>query len=114
MTEELCYGYAGDTDRADMTRNRPSGGVFGITSNTQLKFSRYRMLRNMSGQFGITSNTLEFFRACRRRIRRLRAGTRSCGPGLPVYDYRGRGVPSHRLGRIHPYIRSCSATGTDR
>ena len=21
-----------------------------------------------------------------------------------VYDYRGRGTPSHRLGRIHPYV----------
>ena len=54
--------------------------------------------------------------ARRRRsgFRRLRAGTRSCGPGPPVYDYRGRGTPSHRLGRIHPYVRSCSATGTDR
>ena len=50
----------------------------------------------------------------RRRFRRLRAGTRSCGPGPPVYDYRGRGTTSHRLGRIHPYVRSCSATGTDR
>ena len=40
-------------------------------------------------------------RAGRRRIRRLRAGTRSCGPGPPVCDYRGRGAPSHRLGRIH-------------
>ena len=41
-------------------------------------------------------------------------GTRSCGPRPPVYNYRGRGTPSHRLGRIHPYVRSCSATGTDR
>ena len=56
----------------------------------------------------------EFIRAGRRRIRRLRAGTRSCGPGPPVYDYRGRGAPSHCLGRIHPYVLSCSATGTDR
>ena len=30
----------------------------------------------------------EFIRAGRRRIRRLRAGTRSCGRGPPVYDYR--------------------------
>ena len=37
-----------------------------------------------------------------------------CGPGPPVFDYRGRGTPSHCLGRIHPYVRSCSATGTDR
>ena len=56
----------------------------------------------------------EFIRAGRRRFRRLRAGTKSCGPGPPVYDYRGRGTPSHRSGRIHPYVRSCSATGTDR
>ena len=49
-----------------------------------------------------------------RRFRRLRAGTRSFGPGPEVYDYRGQGTPSHRLGRIHPYVRSCSATGTDR
>ena len=28
------------------------------------------------------------------------------GPGPPVYDYRGRGTPSRRLGRIHPYVRS--------
>ena len=42
------------------------------------------------------------------------AGTRSCGPGPPVYDYRGRGTQSHRSGRIHPYVLSCSATGTDR
>ena len=35
-------------------------------------------------------------------------------PGPPVNDYRGWGTPSHRLGRIHPYVRSCSATGTDR
>ena len=56
----------------------------------------------------------EFIRAGRRRFRRLRAGTRGCGPGPPVYDCRGRGTPSHRLGRIHPYVRSCSATGTDR
>ena len=56
----------------------------------------------------------EFIRAGRRCILRLRAGTRSCGPGPPVYDYRGRGAPSHCWGRIHPYVRSCSATGTDR
>ena len=67
-----------------------------------------------TGMFGITSNTLvrsisEFIRAGRRRFR---AGTRSCGPGPPAYDYRGRCTPSHRLGRIHPYVRSCSATGT--
>ena len=38
--------------------------------------------------------------ADRRRIRRLWAGARSCGPGPPVYDCRGRGAPSpwHRLG----------------
>ena len=68
--------------------------------------------------FGITSNTLarsiRFIRACLRRIRRLWAGTRSCGPGPQVYDYRGRGAPSHHLGRIHPYVLSCSAIGTDR
>ena len=29
-------------------------------------------------------------------------------PGPPVCDYRGRGAPSHRLGLIHPYVRSCS------
>ena len=57
----------------------------------------------------------DFIRAGRRRFRRLRAGTRSCGPGPPVCDCRGgRGAPSHRLGRIHSYVRSCSATGTDR
>ena len=56
----------------------------------------------------------EFIRAGRRRFRRLGAGTRSCGPGPPVYDYRGRGTPSHRLGRIHPHVRSSTATGTDR
>ena len=56
----------------------------------------------------------EFIRAGRRRIRRLRAGTRSCGPGPPVYDYRGGGTPSHRLGRIHAYVRSCSATGREQ
>ena len=33
--------------------------------------------------------------------------------GVP-YDSRGRGTPSHHLGRIHPYVLSCSATGTDR
>ena len=54
----------------------------------------------------------EFIRAGRRRIRRLRAGTRSCGPGPQVYDYRS--ALSNRLGRIHPYVRSCSAAGTDR
>ena len=52
----------------------------------------------------------EFIRAGRRRIRRLRAGTTSCGP--QVYD--NRSAPSHRLGRIHPCVRSCSAAGTDR
>ena len=56
----------------------------------------------------------EFIRAGRRRFRRLRAGTSSCGPGPQVYDYRGRGAPSHRLGRIRPYVRSCSTPGTDR
>ena len=40
-------------------------------------------------------------------------GERSC-PGLQLYDYRGRGAPSHRLGRIHLYVRSCFATGTER
>ena len=34
------------------------------------------------------SEQSEFMRAGRRRIRRLRAGTRSCGPGPPVYDCR--------------------------
>ena len=66
------------------------------------------------GIFGIASSALarlEFIRSGRRRFRRLRAGTRSCGPGPPVYDSRGRGTPSHRLGRIHPYVRSCAATG---
>ena len=50
----------------------------------------------------------------RRRVRRLRAGTRSCWTGPPVYDYRGRGAPNHCLGRIHPYARACSATGIAR
>ena len=36
------------------------------------------------------------------------------GRGAPVYDYRGRGDQSHPLGRIHPHVRSSSATGTDR
>ena len=31
--------------------------------------------------------------------------TRSCGPGPLVHDYRGRGAPSHRLGRIRLYVR---------
>ena len=37
-------------------------------------------------------------------------GRGDCRPGPPVYDYRGRGTPSHRLGRIHLYVRSCFAT----
>ena len=45
---------------------------------------------------------------------RVAGSTTSCGPGPPVYDFCGRGPPSHRLGWIHPYVRSCSATGTDR
>ena len=71
-------------------------------------------LRTVWNHFQYSSSLSEPIRAGRRRIRRLRAGTRSCGPGPPVYDYRGRGAPSHCLGRIHPYVRSCSATGTDR
>ena len=43
----------------------------------------------------------EPIRAGRRRPRRLRAGARSCWTGLPLYDSRGRGTPSHRLGRIN-------------
>ena len=39
---------------------------------------------------------------------------RTAGVRLVVVDYRGRGTPSHRLGRIHPYVRSCSATGINR
>ena len=52
----------------------------------------------------LLSDLVRVHRAGRRRIRRLRAGTRSCGPGPicgpgpPVYDYRGRGAPSHCLG----------------
>ena len=76
----------------------PGIRLFGLTSHTLL----VRSSQSSSGPGG------------RRRFRRLRAGTRSCGPGPPVYDYRGRGTPSHRLGRIHPYVRSCSATDTDR
>ena len=34
--------------------------------------------------------------------------------GPPVYDYRCRGTPSHHLGRIHSYVRSYSAAGTNR
>ena len=71
--------------------------------------------------FGITSNILALstVRAGRWHtdIRRLRAGTRSCWTGVtgpPEYDYRGRGAPSHCVGRIHPYVQSCSATGADR
>ena len=45
--------------------------------------------------------------AGRRRIRRIRGGNRSCGPRPPVHDYRGRGAPSHGLGGIDPYVRSC-------
>ena len=40
-------------------------------------------------------------------------GRGAAGIGPPVHDYRGRGAPSHRLGRIHPYVRSRSAAGTD-
>ena len=90
------YGYAGDANRArddpDLTVRR------GIWNHFQYSSPIWS----------------EFIRASPRRIRRLRAGTRSCGPGTPVYDYRSRGAPSHRLGRIHPYVRSCSAAGTDR
>ena len=49
-------------------------------------------------------------RADRRRFRRLRAGTMSCWHGPPVCDYRGKGTPSHRLGRIH----DPSVKGSDR
>ena len=80
--------------------------VFGITSNTLLRSSlspySQSLVRSSQGRAG------------RRRIRRLWAGTRSCGPEPEVYDYRGLGTPSHPLGQVHPYVRSYAATGTDR
>ena len=53
----------------------------------------------------------EFILAGRRRFQRLRAVTRSCGPGQPWV--RGRGNPSHRLERIHPMsdYRGTAAAG---
>ena len=92
-TQELCYGNAGDANRA--------------RDDSDLTVRR----NHFQYSCPIWS---EFILAGRRRFRRLRAGTRSCGPGPLVYDYRGRGILSHRLGRIHPYVRSCSTTGTDR
>ena len=69
----------------------------GITSDT-----RVRSGRSSSGPAGGASES----------DASAGAGT-SCGPGPPVDECRGRGAPSHRLGRIHPYVRSCSAaTGT--
>ena len=65
---------------------RPPGGagMFGITSNTLVQSSQ-----SLSGPAGGASD--------------------GCGLGPPVYDYRGRGTepgtPSHRYGRIHPYVR---------
>ena len=38
----------------------------------------------------------------------------AAGPDRRCADCRGRGAPSHRLGRIHPYARPCSAAGADR
>ena len=69
--------------------------LFGITSNALVRSSQ-----SSSGPAGGASDGYGL-------------GRGAAGPA-PVYDYRGRGTPSHRLGRIHPYVRSCSATGTDR
>ena len=74
--------------------------MFGITSNTLVRSSQ-----SSSGPAGGASDGYGLG-----PDEELRA--RTVGP--PVYDYRGRGTPSHRLGRIHTYVRSCSATGTDR
>ena len=89
----------------------PAGRVPGPRCSTSGQGGARGVWKHFRGSGPIWS---EFIRAGRRRFRRLRAGTRSCGrPGPPVYDYRGQGAPSHRVGRIHPYVRSCSATGTD-
>ena len=88
-TEELCYGYACDVncarEDADLTVWQ---GVWNLLQYSGLVWS-------------------EFIQVGQRHIRLLWAGTRSCGPEPPVYDYRGRGAPSYSTDPSRSIHRSC-------
>ena len=87
----------GQGPRKDPDDSDARAGMFGITFNTLVRSSQ-----SSSGPAGGASDAATV----------VRAGTRSCGPGPPVYDYRdcGRGTQSHRSGlvtRTDPSVLVC-------
>ena len=79
------------------------GGLFGITSSTLVRIRLSDLVRVHPGRPAVPFDGRGYG---------LERG--AAGPDRRVYDYRCRGTPSNRLGRIHPYVRSCSAKGTSR